>query len=195
MPTGVALRDPRQQLLVAAQRLVARDGISGLTSRNVTAEAGVAKGVLHRYFADFDAFLVALVLERIATVRAEGAALQSHVGEKSVTENVAQGLVALLDPVMVATAGLVIARDEVRDRLRAMGTSRLPLVGEATAVLADYLAAERAAGRLAPHADVDALAPMLIGTVYLLATARADRTPPIAAVRRTVESSLAGLVP
>jgi len=66
VPTGVAIRDPRGQLFDAAERVLLRDGVSALTSRSVTAEAGVAKGVLHRHFADFDAFLAELTLDRIA---------------------------------------------------------------------------------------------------------------------------------
>ncbi len=60
MPTGVALRDAREQMFAAAERILLRDGPQALTSRAVTAEAGVAKGVLHRHFADFDAFLAEL---------------------------------------------------------------------------------------------------------------------------------------
>nr|MDQ6938034.1 TetR family transcriptional regulator [Actinomycetota bacterium] len=55
MPTGVALRDAREQLFHAAERVLLRAGPNALTSRAVTTEAGVAKGVLHRHFADFDA--------------------------------------------------------------------------------------------------------------------------------------------
>jgi hypothetical protein len=43
VPAGVALRDPRQQLFDAAARVLLRDGVTGLTSRAVTTEAGVAK--------------------------------------------------------------------------------------------------------------------------------------------------------
>ena len=66
MPTGVALHDPREQLFAAAERILLRDGPQALTSRAVTTEAGCAKGVLHRHFADFDDFLAALVRDRIA---------------------------------------------------------------------------------------------------------------------------------
>ena len=72
MPTGVAIRDPREQLFDAAERVLLRDGPNALTSRAVTAEAGCAKGVLHRHFADFDAFLAELVLDRIARLGRPG---------------------------------------------------------------------------------------------------------------------------
>ncbi len=65
MPTGVAIRDAREQLFDAAERVLLRDGPNGLTSRAVTTEARCAKGVLHRHFADFDAFLAELMLDRI----------------------------------------------------------------------------------------------------------------------------------
>jgi AcrR family transcriptional regulator len=42
----VALRDARQQLFDAAERILLRSGPNALTSRAVTAEAGCAKGVL-----------------------------------------------------------------------------------------------------------------------------------------------------
>ncbi len=43
MPTGVALRDVRQQLFDAAQRVLLQAGPDALTSRAVTTEAGCAK--------------------------------------------------------------------------------------------------------------------------------------------------------
>src|SRR6201985_2927506 len=70
VPTGVGIRDPRGQLFDAAERVLLRDGPAALTSRAVTAEAGVAKGVLHRHFADFDAFLTDLALDRAARIAA-----------------------------------------------------------------------------------------------------------------------------
>src|SRR6202035_5109727 len=92
MPTGVAIRDPRGQLFDAAERVLLRDGPGGLTSRAVTAEAGVAKGVLHRHFADFEAFLTELALDRIARVSAQAAALRATAGSGTVAGNLAAAL-------------------------------------------------------------------------------------------------------
>jgi AcrR family transcriptional regulator len=192
VPTGVALRDPRQQLFDAAERVLLRDGATGLTSRAVTTEAGVAKGVLHRHFADFDAFLADLVLGRIARVSAQAAALRDAAGTGTVADNLTGALTTLFEPVMVAVVVLVIARDELRRRLRAAGTAPLPLVGEGTAMIAGYLAAERDRGRLAPDADVDTLAPTLIGAAHLLFSERTGGRPEPGAVRKVVTTVLAG---
>ena len=191
MPTGVALRDPRQQLFDAAARVLLRDGATGLTSRAVTDEAGVAKGVLHRHFADFDGFLTELVLDRITRVDAQATALRGAAGSGTVAGNLTAALVTLFEPVMVAIVALVIARDELRARLRRAGTARLPLVGEGTAMIAGYLTAERDLGRIAPDADVDTLAPTLIGAAHLLFTDREGSPPETEAVRKLVTTVLA----
>jgi len=195
LPTGIALQDPRQQLFDAAVRVLIRDGVTGLTSRAVTTEAGVAKGVLHRHFADFDAFLAELVLDRIALIEAQAIALRDVAGTGTVAGNLTRALMTLFEPVMVAIVVLVIARDELRTRLRASGTARFPLVGEGTAMIAGYLTAERDRGRIAPNADVATLAPTLIGAAQLLFTEQNSSPPEPAAVRNVVATVLASAVP
>jgi AcrR family transcriptional regulator len=190
VPTGVAIRDPRGQLFDAAERVLLRDGPGGLTSRAVTAEAGVAKGVLHRHFADFDAFLAELALDRVARIGAQAAALRAMAGSGTVAGNLAAALPDLFSPAILALIRLVIARDELRARLRAATGSRIPLVSESTAMVAGYLAAERDLGRVAAGADISTLAPTLIGAAHLLFT-DADGTPEPAAVARVVAAVLA----
>jgi AcrR family transcriptional regulator len=190
VPTGVAIRDPRGQLFDAAERVLLRDGPGGLTSRAVTAEAGVAKGVLHRHFADFDEFLAELTLGRVTQVGAQAAALRATAGTGTAAGNLAAALQDLFSPVTLALIRVVIARDGLRTRLRAATGSRIPLLSESTAMVADYLAAERDLGRVAAGADISTLAPTLIGAVHLLFT-DADGAPEAAAVARTVAAVLA----
>jgi AcrR family transcriptional regulator len=189
VPTGVAIRDPRGQLFDAAERVLLRDGSGGLTSRAVTAEAGVAKGVLHRHFADFDSFLAELALDRVARIDAQAAALRAMAGSGTVAGNLAAALPDLFSPAVLALIRLVIARDELRARLRAATGSRIPLLSESTAMVADYLAAERDLGRVAADADINTLAPTLIGAAHLLFT-DADGTPEPATVARVVAAVL-----
>jgi AcrR family transcriptional regulator len=192
MPTGVAIRDPRGQLFEAAERILLRDGPAGLTSRSVTAEAGVAKGVLHRHFADFDDFLAELALARVARVADQAAGLRAVAGSGTVGGNLAAALPSLFAPEALALIRLIIARDELRARLRAATGSRIPLVSESTAMVAGYLAAERDLGRIAPAADIPTLAPTLIGAAHLLFADSGDDGPDPAAIARVVTTVLAG---
>ncbi|GGP73943.1 TetR/AcrR family transcriptional regulator [Streptomyces abikoensis] len=194
MPTGVALPDARQRLFDAAERILLRDGPNALTSRAVTVEAGCAKGVLHRHFADFDAFLSGLVRDRIARIDEQAGALRASAGTGTVTGNLAGALTELFESVAVAIVALVTFRDELRARLRQAGSAGIPLLTEATAMIASYLTAEREAGRVAADADVGTLAPTLIGAAHLLFADRESAPPDPEAVRRTVATVVAGAV-
>ncbi|WP_431682988.1 TetR/AcrR family transcriptional regulator [Kitasatospora sp. KL5] len=195
MPTGVALRDAREQLFDAAERILLRDGPSALTSRAVTTEAGCAKGVLHRHFADFDAFLAELVLDRTARLEARGEGLRGTAGTGAVADNLAGALTGLFESVAVAIIALTTSRDALRARLRDGRPSGVPLLTEATTVIAGYLAAERDLGRITADADIDTLAPTLIGAAHLLFADRNGTPPQPAAVRRTVAAVIAGVLP
>ncbi|TDD88705.1 TetR/AcrR family transcriptional regulator [Actinomadura rubrisoli] len=194
MPTGVALRDVREQLFEAAERVLLRDGPNALTSRAVTAEAGCAKGVLHRHFADFDAFLADLVLDRIARVEAQAAALRGSAGTGTVAGNLTGALTDLFGSVAVAIVSLVIFRDELRARLRRTTPTGIPLVTEAASMIASYLAAERELGRVAADADVDTLAATLIGSGHLLFADRSGAPPEADAVCKVVTTVIAGVL-
>ena len=194
MPTGVAIRDARQQLFAAAERVLLRAGPSALTSRAVTAEAGVAKGVLHRHFADFDAFLAEFVLDRVDRMDSQAAALRDAAGTGTVVGNLTGALSALFESVAVAIVPLITFRDELRARLRAGWPAGVPVLTEAMVMIAGYLTAERDLGRIAADAEVDILAPMLIGTTHLLYADRTGTQPSAAAVRTVVTKVIADVV-
>ncbi|WP_040834939.1 TetR/AcrR family transcriptional regulator [Nocardia brevicatena] len=195
MPTGVHIRDARQQLFAAAERVLLREGPSALTSRAVTTESGVAKGVLHRHFADFDAFLVELVQDRIARLEDQAVALRRSAGTGTVATNLTDALMNLFDAVAVAIVGLVVFRDELRARLRKTGPARgIPVLAEAGTMLARYLADERELGRIAADADVDSLALSLIGVGHLLFADRQGAPPDTDAVGNVVTTVIADVV-
>ena len=195
MPTGIAIRDAREQLFDAAERILLRDGPNALTSRAVTTEAGFAKGVLHRHFADFDAFLAELVADRIARLDSQAAALRTSAGTGTVAGNLAEALTGLFGSVALGIVSLVIFRDELRARLRQVSPAGIPLLTEATAMIASYLTLERDLGRIAADADVDMLAPTLVGAAHLLFAGRDGVPPGAGAVRRLVTTVIAGVVP
>ena len=194
MPTGVAIRDVREQLFAAAERVLLRDGPSGLTSRAVTTEAGCAKGVLHRHFADFDAFLAELVLDRIDQVGRQSAALLASAGTGTVTGNLTGALTDQFGSVAVKIVSLLIFRDDLRARLRETIPSGVPVATEVAAMVSAYLAAERDLGRIAAGADIGTLALTLIGTAHLLAVDRESAQPDPEAVAAMVATVLAGVL-
>ena len=195
MPTGVALRDVREQLFDAAERVLLRDGPHALTSRAVTTEAGVAKGVLHRHFADFDAFLAELIEDRIARLGRQAEALRASAGTGTVAGNLTGALAELFGSVAIQIVSLLIFRDDLRARLRRTRPTGVPLATEAAAMIASYLSAERDLGRIAPEADVDTLAPTLIGAGHLLFAGRDGLPPDAAEVHKVVAAVLAGAGP
>jgi len=195
VPTGVALRDVREQLFDAAERVLLRDGPHALTSRAVTAEAGVAKGVLHRHFTDFDAFLAELIEDRIVRLGRQAEALRESAGTGTVAGNLTGALAELFGSVAIHIVSLLIFRDDLRARLRRTRPTGVPLATEAAAMIASYLSAERDLGRIAPDADVDTLAPTLIGAGHLLFAGRDGVPPDAAEVRKVVTAVLAGAGP
>jgi AcrR family transcriptional regulator len=194
VPTGVAIRDAREQLFDAAERVLLRDGPNALTTRAVTAEADCANGVLHRHFADFDAFLAEFVLDRIDRMASQAAALRQSAGAGTVAGNLTRALTDLFGSVAVSIVALVTFRDELRARLRQTRPAGIPVLTEAVVMIASYLTAERDLGRIAANADVDTLAPTLIGAGHLLFADRKSAPPEAAAVRKMVTTVIAGVV-
>ncbi|MEU5760905.1 TetR/AcrR family transcriptional regulator [Nocardia sp. NPDC047648] len=195
MPTGMHLRDARQQLFDAAERVLLRDGPNGLTSRAVTDEAGCAKGVLHRHFTDFDTFLTDLVLDRAARLEAQAGALRAAVGSGTVAANLTSALTILFGPVPLAIIPLITFRDELRARLRqARPGGGMAILAEATTAISTYLTDERERGRIAADADIDSLTLSLVGGAHLLFTGRDPGPPTTSAVEKFVAAVISDAV-
>lgn len=177
LPTGTPIHDVREKLFKAAERVLLNDGPDALTSRAVTTEAGVAKGILHRHFPDFDAFLAALALTHIERIDSLSNELRDTAGEGTVTGNIAKLLAAALTPATIRIINLVCSRHELRERLRLTTPRGIPLATEITRMLAAYLTAERGLGRIAITTDVDTLAILLVGGAHLRTAEHNDLHP------------------
>jgi AcrR family transcriptional regulator len=153
----------------------------------------LAKGVLHRHFADFDAFLAEFVLDRIDRIDTQAAALRDSAGTGTVAGNLTGALTALFGSVAVAIVALITFRDDLRARLRQARPAGVPVLTEAVAMIASYLTAERELGRIAADADIDTLAPTLIGAGHLLFADRKGTPPEAGAVRKMVTTVIAGV--
>jgi AcrR family transcriptional regulator len=193
MPRGVAIPEVREQLFAAADRVLAREGPTGLTTRAVTAEAGVANGVMHRHFRGLDDFLASFVATRLKAIADGAAALPDRAGHGSVAGNLTNATVAVFGENAQALMSLVITNPQLGPALEhdAQSTGGL---GDVERHFAAYLDAEKKLGRVGPGADTEALAFTLLGTVHHLVITRRGDAPDIAAqVGRIVASLVAGM--
>jgi AcrR family transcriptional regulator len=190
VPTGIAIRDPRQQLFDAAERVLLSAGPAALTSRAVTDEAGVAKGVLHRHFADFDAFLADYLIECARRVADQDERLRARAGQGDLADNLAEALADFFGSVAQHVLVLVTFRDGLRARLRAAGVRGLPVLTEGARMVVGYLEAERALGRLPAGLDPELKTLMLVGSTQLAVAGRDGEPPSLSEVRRFVVEAL-----
>lgn len=117
-PRGVAIPDLREHLFEAAQRVLAQEGPSGLTSRAITREAGVAKGVLHNHFTDLDGFLAEFMMERFRLIAEQASKLRARAGQGTVVGNLTEAVLSVFGGHAAELVGLATARPELMHRLR-----------------------------------------------------------------------------
>jgi AcrR family transcriptional regulator len=196
MPRGVAIPEVREQLFAAADRVLARAGPAGLTTRAITAEAGVANGVMHRHFRDLDAFLAEFAGSRFAAIAGTAASLPSRAGQGGIAANLTDAAVALFGANALALMSLVAARPELGPALEHATEAGDGGIGDVEGQFAAYLDAEKQVGRIAHGADTQALAFTLIGAVHHLVITNPGGVPDLTArVHRIVAALLAGTGP
>jgi hypothetical protein len=115
-------------------------------------------------------------------------------GTGTVAGHLAGALTELFGSVAVAIVSLIMFRDELRARLRASTPAGIPLLTEAAAMIAAYLAAERDLGRIAADADLGTLAPMLLGSGHLAFADRTGAPPDPETLTALVTAVIAGVL-
>jgi AcrR family transcriptional regulator len=166
-PRGVAIPNVREQLFTAAERVLAREGPSGLTNRAITGEAGCAKGLLYNHFTDMDEFVAELVIDRLRAAAESAAELPSRAGQSTVVENLdaALSMLASSGPMI---AGVAVTRPAVSTRVRNALERGSPGFAAIEEAFTAYLDAEQKLGRVAGDADTGALALAITGTMHHL---------------------------
>lgn len=193
MARGVAIPDVREQLFAAADRVLARDGPAGLTTRAITAEAGVANGVLHRHFRDLDEFLASFTASRLQAIADGAAALPGRAGHGSIAGNLTKATVAVFGADAQALMNLVATKPELGPALE-HDADRPGGLGDIERHFTAYLDAEKKLGRIGAGADTETLAFTLLGTAHhLVITRRGDTPGLLRQVRRIVAALVAGM--
>lgn len=165
---GVRIPQLHEQLFAAAERIMARDGAAGLTSRAITDEAGCAKGVLHNHFDGLDGFLAEFAVDRMRRTEDAVSGLPERAGLGTVSDNLVTAALTVFGSGATQVAALIMARPALAARvLTALGPDGQPF-GEIQATFASYLRAEQELGRIPASADADTVAFTLIGAVHHL---------------------------
>jgi AcrR family transcriptional regulator len=165
---GVPIPELHERLFAAAEQIMARDGVAGLTSRAITDEAKCAKGVLHNHFDGLEGFLAAFAVDRVHRTEDAVSALPAQAGHGTVRDNLTAAALSVFGTGATQIAALITSRPTLGARvLTALGPDGQPF-GRIQATFASYLRAERELGRLPATADADTIAFTLIGTVHHL---------------------------
>ena len=193
-PRGVAIPEVREQLFQATDRLLARDGPAGLSTRAITSEAGVANGMLHRHFRDLDAFLTEFAADRLQGIADSAAALPARAGHGTVTGNLADALLTLFSSNALALMNLVATRPELGPAIEHATAAGSGGLGDVEEHFAAYLDAEKKLGRIAPDTDTHTHAFALLGSVHHLAMTNPAGLPDLPdRIRRIVTALVAGM--
>ncbi len=125
VPRGVAIPEIREQLFRAAERVLERDGPSGLSGRAVTREVGCATGLLYNHFGDLDAFLAEFLLDRWRAAIEGATALVARAGEETVVENLTDAALELFPQALVLST-LMASRPSLMPRMREARAAHAP---------------------------------------------------------------------
>lgn len=190
MPRGIAIAEPRQHLFAAAERVIAAQGPSMLTSRAVAREAGVATGLLFAHFANFDDFLVGYAVDRSFQIAGAAASLPGRAGTGTVAANLSEAALATPLIALLAITRLFASRPTLVADVEAILGSGSAALRALERTIVEYLIAERQLGRILAGPDTEALALAVVGVVHHVALT--DGTDPAAdaRIRRTMNALL-----
>lgn len=157
-----------RRLVDAARQVILDKGLARATTREISRAAGLAEGTIYVHFHDKLALFSAVLDELLPAFLRVMEPLPGRAGSRTVAENlteVAEGAITYYRDLLPIGAAM-FAEPELlaahRARLRQEGKG--PQKGHR--IVADYLRAEQALGRVDPAADPEAVALLLLGACY-----------------------------
>lgn len=174
-------RQTRDRILDAAAEIVRRHGVGAATTKRIAAEAGLSEGSLYNHFADKPQLLIALVMERLPSIRGVFESLRHGPGAPALTDRLSAALAAMIE--FYSQAQPIVSGVLSDPGLLALCQRRFAETDEgphrAHEKLGAFLAAEQQAGRLRDGVAPDMLATVLIGacTEYASLTHLTGRAP------------------
>jgi len=179
----------RARLLAAARDVVGEVGYAHATTKAIAAAAGVAEGTIYRHFPNKHALFLAAVADANAHVTTWIQALPARAGQGTLVDNLSETLTRLatlrehmlpLELAMLTDPDLAARRREALAALH-LGepAAALPVLPDPNppGLLAEYLAAEQALGRVRADIDPTRAAITILATLMGLAITSAHDPP------------------
>jgi AcrR family transcriptional regulator len=161
----------RQEILKAAEKLMLTRGLSGITTRQISEEAGCSEGALYVHFKGRLELLLAMLEESLPEMLGPLRTLHQQVGRGSPQENLATALRGIFKFHQRATprvAGL-FADPELHAAFRASLSRQNKGPHLSLKVLEDYIAAEQGLGRIDRRVDSKLAAYVLMSSSFFRA--------------------------
>jgi AcrR family transcriptional regulator len=136
--------------------------------RSLAAEAGCALGLPYTVFTDRRELVLEIVRAELARLTAAADELVERAGRRTVSGNLTWYAELILDSPAVAFAPDVMGDDTLAEAFAAGVHASATGPGVFEAALAGYLAAEKAAGRVAADVDEEAFGFLLAGAIHNL---------------------------
>jgi AcrR family transcriptional regulator len=162
--TAVPVSDKRARLIDAAQRVIARRGVAGATTKEIAAEAGVAEGTIYNHFADKVDLCLAVVSSRASEMFGFLPTERGKRSVRSVLIDVVDERIRVTDeivPLMGAVVGDPALAAQLRERIAADFQTKAPFD-----TVTEYVAREQAAGRIGSEIDARVLTRLLLGCAF-----------------------------
>ncbi len=182
----------RIEILTAAFRCFSRKGLHGTTMQEIADEAGLSAGALYRYFDGKEALIEALAEESAARRADALRALEPGGGAEALADAVANMMAGFDSREAEVSVRLDVRLwAEALDHPEVRATAREAFASVREPV-ADYVRAEREAGRIRAEVDPDAMGRLVISLLTGLELQRAvEEETDLDAYRATVRALLA----
>lgn len=158
----------RDRILDAASAVIKDRGLANATTKEIAREVGLSEAMLYKHFASKHELFVHVLMERLPPLAGVMKELPNRVGKGTVRENLENVADAAID---FYTAGFPMTASMFSEApllasFKAWAAEHGSGPHVPVAALAGYLAAEQESGRLAPDADPQAAAALLMGACF-----------------------------
>jgi AcrR family transcriptional regulator len=161
----------RSEILKAAEKLMVTQGLTGVTTRQISEAVGCSEGALYVHFKGRLELLLAMLEESLPDMRDPFRALQQSLGQGSPRANLEKALTGIykFQGRVAPLFGGLFAEPRLLEAYRKSLTSRDKGPHLAMTQLERYIVAEQKLGRLSKQADAKTSAYLLMSSAFFRA--------------------------